>query len=141
VAQRVAVAGWQWYRWKEEISAVRVVPNMCGMGQSGGGWVAPKHRAIKQSNNRLCIVIRQLEYRHKKVQASNRMWHQNDRLNLLYPAVPLPPSHCPFPIHKTGKRPLPPRHFLFFFLSFFSNRHNSGNTATATLYLVPFEPP
>jgi hypothetical protein len=26
--RRVAVAGWEWCRWKEEIRAVRMVPNM-----------------------------------------------------------------------------------------------------------------
>jgi hypothetical protein len=38
----VAVAGWQWYRWIEEIKAVILilVPS-CGCG-CGGGWVAVK---------------------------------------------------------------------------------------------------
>jgi hypothetical protein len=44
VAYRVAVAGWQWYRWIEEIRAVRMVPvSTCGCG-CVGGWVAVKVR-------------------------------------------------------------------------------------------------
>jgi hypothetical protein len=32
VAQRVAVAGWGWYRWIEEVRAVRMVPHTIGVG-------------------------------------------------------------------------------------------------------------
>jgi hypothetical protein len=33
VARGVAVAGWQWDRWKEEVEAVRMVPvGECGSG-------------------------------------------------------------------------------------------------------------
>jgi hypothetical protein len=38
VRGRVAVAGWQWYCWKEEVQAVRMVPGRaCGCGCGGGG--------------------------------------------------------------------------------------------------------
>jgi hypothetical protein len=53
VARRVAVAGWQWYRWKEEVSAVRMVVvrawqwhywqscgNLIYKEKNGSGWVA-----------------------------------------------------------------------------------------------------
>jgi hypothetical protein len=36
----VAVAGWQWYRWIEEIGAVILVyDRVCGSDWGGSGWV------------------------------------------------------------------------------------------------------
>jgi hypothetical protein len=64
-------------------------------------------------------------------------YYHSNRLDLLYPTTPLPPSHC-HPLERTGhENTRGPQHiiiisFFSLFFSLFSNCHISANTATVT---------
>jgi hypothetical protein len=91
MGERVAVAGWQWYRWIGEISAVRMVcVAMCQWQYRQSYTQQPRNVAVagkkKKSDSRQCYKTRSKTGFLKQKKQQNTLkkhskMHQNTRKN------------------------------------------------------------